>query len=395
MTNETSNVGIVVGRTRRQGARRGISRVAALVVLGVVAATVMPYGLLVPKVTAQGSIRDAHTDQPIDGAQVTYGQSAGQSTPATVEPDGTFATGRTPLTDTLVIDAAGYQTARVAIWPPRDHAIRLAPRSFLVTARNAATGQVIPDAETRASSARSQQVEPGRFRVEPARIGATVAVAAPGFREATATFGGDQDQIVVDLQPRLVGSAVDSATGKPMAKMSLTVNGETFKTGDDGSFELGGPPAGRVRALAPGYRRAEVEYVPGQPLAIRMQPIAVKALYLTLYGIVDRGLRQNAFDLIEKTEANALVIDVKGDRGKLTYRSAVPLAETIGANDEPTISNVDELIATLRQRNIYTIARIVIFKDDMLARNGHRAGLDVAVKNGPTEEPWIDGEDLA
>jgi len=42
-------------------------------------------------------------------------------------------------------------------------------------------------------------------------------------------------------------------------------------------------------------------------------------------------LRQAALDLIEATELNALVIDVKGDRGMIAYPSAIPLAAQVGA----------------------------------------------------------------
>ena len=99
--------------------------------------------------------------------------------------------------------------------------------------------------------------------------------------------------------------------------------------------------------------------------------------------------------LTEKTDVNAVVIDVKGDRGKLTYKSAVPLAEQIGANAEPTVANIDELLASMKQRGLYTIARIVVFKDDVLARNGKAAGLDVAIKDSLSDRPWTDGEGLA
>jgi hypothetical protein len=122
--------------------------------------------------------------------------------------------------------------------------------------------------------------------------------------------------------------------------------------------------------------------------------MTVRAVYLTYYGVGDRGLRQNVLSLAERTDINAVVIDVKGDLGKLTYRSAVPLAEAIGANAEPTVPNIDELLTTLRQRGIYTIARIVVFKDDLLARNGKAAGMDVAVKDRMRDQPWTDGEGI-
>jgi len=48
-------------------------------------------------------------------------------------------------------------------------------------------------------------------------------------------------------------------------------------------------------------------------------------------------------------------------------------------------------MATLRENNAYTIARIVTFKDNPLALNRP----DLAIHNTATGGPWIDGEGLA
>jgi hypothetical protein len=96
-------------------------------------------------------------------------------------------------------------------------------------------------------------------------------------------------------------------------------------------------------------------------------PVRPKALYLSVFGIGNRTLREGALELIETTELNALVIDVKGDRGLIGYRSAIALAEQAGAQRVITMPDLRGLLSTLRQRDIYTIARIVVFKDDPLA----------------------------
>src|SRR5258708_26185711 len=49
----------------------------------------------------------------------------------------------------------------------------------------------------------------------------------------------------------------------------------------------------------------------------------------------------------------------------------------------------------MHQHGAYAIARIVVFKDNMLARNGARAGLDVGVHDRRTGGGWADAEDLA
>jgi hypothetical protein len=118
-------------------------------------------------------------------------------------------------------------------------------------------------------------------------------------------------------------------------------------------------------------------------------------MYMTYFAIGGDDYRQTMYHLLETTEVNAVVIDVKGDYGLLSYRSTVPLAQQIGANDEPTIDDLDGLLKSIHDRGGYAIARIVVFKDTMLAHNGHKAGLDLGVKDRRTGELWQDGEKLA
>jgi hypothetical protein len=73
--------------------------------------------------------------------------------------------------------------------------------------------------------------------------------------------------------------------------------------------------------------------------------------------------------MAETTEVNALVIDVKDDTGYLTYRSAVPTAIEIGANARVRAPDVRERLALLHEKGIHPIARIVVAKDPLLARN--------------------------
>jgi hypothetical protein len=85
------------------------------------------------------------------------------------------------------------------------------------------------------------------------------------------------------------------------------------------------------------------------------------------------------------------VIDVKGDRGLIPYRTQVPAALEAGAQGPVIIKDFDGLIADLKGRGIYTIARIVVFKDHVLAH--HRP--DLAIMDSRTGKPWIDNEKLA
>lgn len=72
-------------------------------------------------------------------------------------------------------------------------------------------------------------------------------------------------------------------------------------------------------------------------------------------------------ELVDETELNALVIDIKNDDGYLTCDLNVPFAEQIGA-EKHYIKDVPALVQKCKEKGIYLIARIVAFKDPVLAR---------------------------
>jgi len=192
--------------------------------------------------------------------------------------------------------------------------------------------------------------------------------------------------------PAMINGRVVDEDGRPLASASIAVGGREYRTGEDGSFTLTPtPPApGPLVAKLPGYRRV-VKEPTTDALQIVLKPQVIKAAYLTYFGIGDRGIRGRVLDLLSRTELNAVVIDVKGDRGWIVYPTKIELALSAGAQGPGTLRNFDALMAELKARDIYTIARIVTFKDNILAR--HRP--DWAVTDTQTGKPWIDRENLA
>jgi len=123
---------------------------------------------------------------------------------------------------------------------------------------------------------------------------------------------------------------------------------------------------------------------------IHPKPFAPKALYLSSFGLGARSLREPAIRLLQQTELNALVIDVKGDRGWIAYPSTVGLAQDIGAQRIIPARNADEILRSLKSMGVYLIARIVVFKDNPLAL----ARPSLAVKNSGGSI-WRDREHLS
>jgi hypothetical protein len=94
--------------------------------------------------------------------------------------------------------------------------------------------------------------------------------------------------------------------------------------------------------------------------------VPVRGIYLNAWAFGTRRFQQ-LIDLVDSTEVNAFVIDVKDDTGYLTYRSAVPTAMAIGANLELRAPDAAARVARLKARGIRAIARIVVAKDPLLA----------------------------
>jgi len=94
---------------------------------------------------------------------------------------------------------------------------------------------------------------------------------------------------------------------------------------------------------------------------------AIRAIYVSYFALGHEARRRHVSDLLAKTEINALVIDVKGDNGLISYPTSIALAHDIGAA-LPSARDLDELMDFFRANNVYTIARIVTFKDHLFAR---------------------------
>jgi hypothetical protein len=190
--------------------------------------------------------------------------------------------------------------------------------------------------------------------------------------------------------PTVSGRILDEGR-KPVLGASVVVRGIEVRTDADGVFKLEQvPPEASLIVKMPGFEKVRVAPHRG-PVEVVLKPQAIKASYLTYYGVGDRGIRTRVLDLTARTELNAVVIDVKGDRGWILYKSEVEQALAVGAQGPGTLRDFDLLMADFKARGIYTIARIVVFKDNILATGRP----DLAIIDTRTNKPWIDNEKLA
>ena len=187
------------------------------------------------------------------------------------------------------------------------------------------------------------------------------------------------------------GRVVDAVTGDGIAAATVSTGTVAVQTDGDGKFEITGSPSG-VAARAPGYRQSGALDLASNGAVIKLAPFEARALYLSFYGAGSQALREPALELIRNSGGllNSVVIDVKGDRGLIAFKTGTALAREIGADKTTTIPDLPGLIKRLHSERIYAIARIVVFKDEPLGS----ARPDLAVKT-PTGSVFHDSENLA
>ncbi len=164
------------------------------------------------------------------------------------------------------------------------------------------------------------------------------------------------------------GKVVDAETKAPIEGALVTLTDQVVRTGQDGAFHLEGT-GDTLRLRAPGYSRRDfaISELSNPETEIGLTPFKVKGLYLTVYGIASKKLREAALEVIRLNHLNALVIDVKGDRGFIPFKVDLPLADEIGAQKIILVKDMKATLTSLKEQGLYLIARIVVFKDDPLA----------------------------
>jgi hypothetical protein len=110
------------------------------------------------------------------------------------------------------------------------------------------------------------------------------------------------------------------------------------------------------------------------------EPPEVKGIYVTgnMAGSTDHF--NHLVDLLDSSELNTMVIDVKDDNGLMTYKSNIQIINDVEANSDVRIKDIHSFMNNLDGHNIYPIARIVTFKDRNLS--AHRSDLSIQKKTG-------------
>ncbi|MCA9363900.1 hypothetical protein KC727_01655 [Candidatus Kaiserbacteria bacterium] len=120
-------------------------------------------------------------------------------------------------------------------------------------------------------------------------------------------------------------------------------------------------------------------------------PEAVKAIYMTSCVAGTTDFRNRLVQLVEDTEVNAIVIDIKDYSGTISFPPTDPAWLPAWQEARCGTADMRDFIALLHKKGIYTIGRITVFQDPFYAP----LRPDLAVQRASDGSVWRDNKKLA
>ena len=332
-------------------------------------------------------VTDRYTGQPIPDVTVLADGAPVANTPKGPEP--VLLT-----TDSVAVEVAapGYEGVRTTLarGGPSEWQIGLRPNVLTGKLTDSGTSAGIAGANVTVLAPNGSELQAttnadGAFSLDGVPEGAVLRLSSEDYGASEVPIE-QKTTINMAMAPTFVTGSVLDVTGQPVpdARISATNGTAQTVTGTDGSFRLvGGTDVQEVAVAAAGFTTQTLPVDSSRQVSAQLQTEMVKSLYANL-GVLGEPDRWNALlDMADRTEINAIVIDVKQDN--IYYDTQVPFFQSIPGMVTPVL-DMQSILNDMHERNLYAIARMVVFKDPLVAE----ARPDLSVKTEGTNEPWLD-----
>ncbi len=206
-----------------------------------------------------------------------------------------------------------------------------------------------------------------------------VGAAIIGGAIAAFLFLSSSARVVVFKEP---ASNVQTVTS---ASSTITINNPRVVPGPASSSNPGPSPVPPQPATPVGAGD-----LPNQE-PLPNPPEIVKGIYLTNWTAGSSKRLAELEKLVDRTDLNAMVIDVKDYSGYVAYRTGIPEVVASGAEKDIRILRPNAMIKELHDKGIYLIARVTVFQDPILAK----AHPEWAVQDNVTGGVWKDRKGIS
>ncbi len=132
-----------------------------------------------------------------------------------------------------------------------------------------------------------------------------------------------------------------------------------------------------------------IESIPEKVAHVKT-PEVVKSIYMTACVLSTVDFKQDLVDLIDSTEINSVIIDIKDFSGTISFPTDNPrMYGTQGTGCKA--KGVKEFIDYLHSKDIYVIGRVSVFQDNVMTR----LRPDLAVKRASDGGVWKDDKGIS
>ncbi|MEO6457385.1 MAG: putative glycoside hydrolase [Chloroflexia bacterium] len=355
-----------------------------------------------------GRVQDVLTGSPIANAEVT----AGGVLTATAA-DGMFYFEDVPAGGKVVADAEGYSSVEMDTGAVAQIDIKLRPsiltgkivdatdnkplvgvlvklvlpeapvpadESVTATETLTATTPISPTATAEASGFGKGLAAPEGFSV--------VALASPS-RTAAAT-----PKTKTTVSPATATRKVPTSTPVPPTATPTSPpeapTGPGFLavyTDQNGSYTFKDvPPGASLTLKMPGYKLSKLQLDDATQKDVALERFKAEAIYITDNIAASTDLFDNLIEFVQGSRINAVVINVQSDASEWAFDVKNPDAIEAG-NVDVYLEHMPKIVADLRAKGIYTIARVVTFQQKTMAE----ARPEWAVKSSTTGKAWKGG----
>lgn len=183
----------------------------------------------------------------------------------------------------------------------------------------------------------------------------------------------------------VITGTIEDTYSRPVSGARISDGSNVVASDSDGSFAIESTTS-ILHVTAAGYADRDVE-ITGETLTIQLEEQSIRALYLNPQLTNSEDQIASLIDLIDRTNANAVVIDIKED--SVWYDTEVRFFQH-GGTVEP-LFDAPVLVERFHDHGIQVIARLVVFKDPLIAE----AYPELAIRHWTTGELWRDGAGTA
>lgn len=325
-----------------------------------------------------GTVRDAETGQALPNVQILIGDRS-----VTADAQGAFQISGVKSGVSIAAQAPGFEPAVTAFAGQSDLQLALAPNTVTISVVDKYTGRPLSQVLVQQGSVSATTDANGQAALRRIKPGVPISATLTGHETGAGEFAGGEVKIA--LRPNTLAGVVTSAvSGQPISGTLVYLGRNIVSTDAKGEYRFDNVPEKATLVLkAPGFTKAQIDASGTTQRDIKLAPFLVKAIHIPFALPADRV--RELLDMVGKTELNAIVIDVKSEKGRIAWDSNVPTAKAI---DAPLLIGIDlkEVIQRCKSQNIYCIARLAVFQDTRLAN----AYPDLAIRNSDGTTVYAD-----